>query len=86
MMVKLPDIWKTACIVSLYRGKGARDEFVNYRPISLTSVICKIMKSVIKVKLIDHCVVHNLISNISHGFLSGKSIITNLLELSNDLT
>ena len=63
---KLPDIWKTACIVPLCRGKGARDKIVNYRPISLTSVrpICKIMESVIKAKLMDHCIVNNLISNI----------------------
>ena len=47
---KLPDIWKTACIVPLYKGKGARDEITNYRPISLTSVICKIMESVLLLK------------------------------------
>ena len=44
------------------------------------------MESVIKVKLMNHCIVNNLISNIQHEFLSGKSTITNLLELSNDLT
>ena len=33
-----------------------------------------------------HCIDNNLISNIQHGFISGKSTITNLLELSNDLT
>ena len=82
----MPDIWKTACIVPLYKVKGARDEIVNYRPISLTSVICKVIESVFKVKLMDHCIVNNLISNIQHGFLGGKSSITNLLELSNDLT
>ena len=65
---KLPDIWKTACIASLYRGKGARDEIENYWPISLTSVMYKIMKSVSKIKLMDHCIINNLISNIQHGF------------------
>ena len=44
------------------------------------------MESVIKVKLMDHCIAYNLISNIQHGFISDKSTITNLLELSNDLT
>ena len=34
----------------------------------------------------NHCTVNDLISNIQRGFLSGKSTITNLLELSNDLT
>ena len=88
MKVNCPDFWKTSCIVPLYKGRGARDEIVNYRRISLISVrpICKIMESVIKIKLMDHCILNNLISNIQHGFLSGKSTITNLLELSNDLT
>ena len=70
-------------LVPFYKGEGARDEIVNYRPISLTSVICKIMESVIKVKLMDHCIVNNLISNICN---SSKSTIRNLLELLNDLT
>ena len=33
-----------------------------------------------------HCIVNNIISNIQHGFLIGKSTITNLLKLSNDFT
>ena len=37
-------------------------------------------------KLMNHCFVNNLISNTRQGFLSGKSSISNLLELSNDLT
>ena len=73
-------------MVPLYKSKGARDEIVNYRPIGLTYVICKIMELVIKVKLVDHCIVNNLISNIQHGFFSGKSNIKSLFLLSNDLT
>ena len=43
------------------------------------------MESVIIVKLMNHCIPNDLISNIQHGFLSGKSTVKNLLELSNDL-
>ncbi len=38
---KLPDIWKKANIVPLYK-KGNRIP-LNYRPVSLTSVICKVI-------------------------------------------
>ena len=31
---KLPDIWKAACIVPIYKGKGSKDDVINYIPIS----------------------------------------------------
>ena len=42
--IKLPDIRKTACIVPLYKGKATHNEIVNYRPLSLISIVCKIMQ------------------------------------------
>ena len=72
---KLPDIRKTACIVPLYKGKATHNEIVNYRPLSLISIVCKIMESVIKNKLMRHCIDNNLISNIQHGFINGNSTL-----------
>ena len=43
----LPHDWKTANIVPIYK-KGDRADPNNYRPVSLTSVPCKLMESVIK--------------------------------------
>ena len=83
---KLPDIWKTACIVPLYKVKAARNKIVNYRPLSLTSVVREIIESVIKIEFMKLCIDNNLIFNIQHRFKRGKFTITNLLELSNDLT
>lgn len=83
---KLPDAWKQACIIPIFKGKGSHDDVTNYRPISLTSVVCKVMETVIKNQLMDFCLQNNLISSQQHGFLSNKSTITNLLELTNDLT
>jgi len=37
---KLPDDWKKANITPIYK-KGSRSEAGNYRPVSLTSVVCK---------------------------------------------
>ena len=47
---------------------------------SLTSVPCKVMESLIKEKLVEFLEKHNIISNSQHGFMSGKSFLTNLLE------
>jgi len=39
----------------------------NYRPVSLTSIICKIMEKLIKKKIVDHFNRHNLFSNIDNS-------------------
>ena len=46
---KLPEIWKKANIVPLYK-KGDRQCPLNYRPVSLTSVVCKILEKLIRKK------------------------------------
>ena len=51
----------------------------NYRPVSLTSVVCKIMQQIICDKIIDHLVNNDLLSSCQHGFIKGRSCITQLL-------
>ena len=72
----LPDIRKVACIVPIYKGKGSRDDVISKRHISLTSVICKLMESLIKQNVTLHCLKNNLISPAQHGFVPGKSTVT----------
>ena len=43
----VPSDWKIADIVPIFK-KEAKDDPTNYRPVSLTSVPCKVMESVIK--------------------------------------
>ena len=52
----------------------------NYRPVSLTCVICKITESIIKDHVMNHLVENNLLSNCQHGFVGAKSCKTQLLE------
>ena len=52
----------------------------NYRPISLTSVPGKLLESIIKDRVVAHLEEHRLIGNSQHGFLHGRSCLTNLLE------
>ena len=44
---KIPADWKKA-YVSLIFKKGAQNIAANYRPITLTSILCKIMESIVK--------------------------------------
>ena len=53
---------------------------MNYRPISITCVACKVQESIIHDSMLLHLVGNNLIASAQHGFLPGKSCTTNLLE------
>jgi len=77
---QFPDQWLQAEVIPLYKGKGMRTKVENYRPISLTCVIGKVMESLIKEQMLDHLVRNNLLTDHQHGFLPGKSTTTELLE------
>ena len=62
---------------------------VNYRPISLTSVCCKVMEHIIYHSIMSHLEKNNIINSFQHGFRSGHSCTTQLLtdieELANSI-
>nr|VZH99524.1 unnamed protein product [Spirometra erinaceieuropaei] len=74
----LPSDWKSATITPLFKG-GSRASANNYRPVSLTSICCKIMEKIIKKALVQFLEQHHLLSDAQHGFRSGRSCLTNLL-------
>ena len=43
----LPQEWRSANITAIHK-KGNKNQPSNYRPISLTSIICKIMESIVR--------------------------------------
>ncbi|KAK2172653.1 hypothetical protein NP493_942g00007 [Ridgeia piscesae] len=53
--------WKEANIVPLFR-KGSRNKSENYRPVSLTLVICKLLERLIKDHLVDFLVTNHVIN------------------------
>ena len=75
----VPSDWKVADIVPIFK-KGARDDPANYRPVSLTSVPCKVMESLIKDGLKVFLEKKGTITSYQHGFMQGRSCLTNLLE------
>ena len=59
--------------------KGGRDDPQNYRPVSLTSVPCKVLESIIRDQLMSHLLAENLLTEAQHGFRPGRSCATQLL-------
>ncbi|BHF77748.1 hypothetical protein SprV_0602085700 [Sparganum proliferum] len=75
---RLPPEWKTAWISPIHKS-GSRASANNYRPVSLTSICCKVMERFIKRELMRFLEQHRLLSNAQHRFRRGRSCLTNLL-------
>ena len=76
---EVPEDWRRAKVVPIYK-KGTKGEAGNYRPVSLTSVPCKLLEGSIKDELMRNLLENNLIRSSQHCFMAGKSYTTNLVE------
>ena len=74
----LPEDWKKAFVSPIFK-KGARNLAVNYRPISLTSILCKVLENILRQEIMEHLLLHSLLSKKQHGFITGRSTVTQLL-------
>ncbi len=77
---ELPDIWKRAKITAIFK-KGDRKHPGNYRPVSLTSVICKVFEKLIREHVLLHLKRNGLLTNKQYGFLDGRSTSLQLLKV-----
>jgi len=82
---KIPKDWKQAEITSIFK-KGNRSSTNNYRPVSLTCILCKVMESFVRDKIQSHMEGLNLYCKCQHGFRQGRSCITQLLEVMDDFS
>ena len=81
----VPEDWRTANVVPIFK-KGAKTAAGNYRPVSLTSVCCKLMESILRDQMMGYLSRNNLIRDSQHGFMNGRSCCTNLLEFLETVT
>ena len=82
---EVPKGWKHALIVPAYKGGGkCRSSPENYRPISLTSIVCKLMEHILYSKIMSHLSNHKVLSDYQHGFREKRSCETQLLLTTND--
>ena len=81
----VPQDWRDANVTPIFK-KGAKNSPDNYRPVSLTSIPCKIMESIMKDEIIDYLLRYQLINPSQHGFMPNKSCATNLLVFLEKIT
>ena len=75
-----PKDWRSANVAPIHK-KGDRTDPSIYRPVSLTSQICKVLESIVRKHILEHLASNNILSEKQHGFREGRSCLTNLLEL-----
>ena len=76
---EIPSIWKLAHVIPIHKG-GSKAKAVNYRPVSLTSIIAKLLERIIRGYLIKYLETNDAFPDSQHGFRSGRSTVTQLLE------
>lgn len=81
----VPEDWKSANVCPIYK-KGAKGAAGNYRPVSLTSVPCKVLETILKARLMTHLRDKGLIKNSQHGFMPARSCTTNLITFMDKVT
>ena len=58
----------------------------HYRPVSLTSDVCKLFESIICDSVVEHLSINMLLNNSQHGFRQHRSCLTNILEFFEHIT
>ena len=69
---KVPQVWREAHVAPIFK-KGERTLPSNYRPVSLTSVVCKVMGKIVRSWVMDHLDRNDLLSDRQFGFIPGRS-------------
>ena len=77
----VPADWKNANVVPLFK-KGDRSLPENYRPISLTSLSCKVLEHVVFSNFMAQF--EHVLDNTQHGFRKKRSTISQLIITVND--
>jgi len=76
---EVPGDWRIDNVTSTYK-QGRKEDPGNYRPVSLTSVPGKVMECFILSLLTRHVKDNQGIRPNQHGFMKGRSCLTNLIS------
>ena len=81
----VPELWRQALVVPIFK-KGSKIQPLNYRPVSLTCVLCKLMESILKDRIVKELEAVQWFSNEQHGFRRHRSTVTSGLEFYDGIT
>ena len=80
----IPQAWKQADVVPIFK-KGTKSKAANYRPVSLTSITCKLLEHIVTSNIMTHMEKHKILTDTQHGFRRNRSCETQLIITINDI-
>ena len=81
---KLPSDWVTANVMPVFK-KGNKSSAANYRPISLTCILCKVLEHILASNIVKHLDAQGIMYDLQHGFREKRSCETQLVMMIEDL-
>ena len=81
----LPATWKSATVVPIYKS-GDKTVPGNYRRVSLTSIVVKLLERIITDRICGFLQAQGYFNPGQHGFLKGRPCLTNLLAFFDQVT
>uniref|UniRef100_A0A8R1IGV2 Reverse transcriptase domain-containing protein n=1 Tax=Caenorhabditis japonica TaxID=281687 RepID=A0A8R1IGV2_CAEJA len=85
MRCECPSLWKESIVIPLNKKENPTVP-TDFRPISLTSQLCRIYERCLLKKILQHLDTIKFWNNDQHGFRPKKSTVTCMLEAVNDWT
>ena len=76
-----PETWRQSIIVSIPKSGKDTSNLPNYRPIALTSCLCKMMEQMINSRLAWYLETNDLLTNMQTGFQKRRGTINHLIRL-----
>ena len=80
-----PDKWRTSIIIPILKPNKNATLPSSYRPIALTSCLCKLLEKILNIRLMWYLETHNVITQQQSGFRCNRGTTDQLVMLSNDL-
>ena len=81
----IPLIWKRSIVVPIHKQGKPKSNVTSYRPIALTSHVCKIMEKIVLTRLLHYCEKNDIIPVNQAGFRKGRSTVDHLVKLTTEI-
>ena len=78
---KFPNKWKIAKVVPLYKGKGAKSDPKNYRPVAILPILSKVLERSIFLQIVSFMDGNNFFNPSYHAYRSLHSSTTAMLQM-----